>query len=470
MNLDFQQAENHLNAEFDPNVIALYEHHSSFLKAIIYQTDRSYQAFQEKTQWASEYIDARERNKFSSAFLAEIYLERALVYGMKGENLAAGNALVKCHRQLKLQRRRYPHIHFQYRISGLLKIAMSAVPNSYKWITDLIGLKGDFENGMRELKLGAEHGEFLRLETQLGLYYIERNLMMNPYVAGARIDSLIELHPGVLLLAYTKVNNALDLHDSRAARKAMLNWCGTAAPDPVPRFPFMNYAAGRIFLYDAQYELAIQQFNTFLRFNKGRLYRQDALFKLALAQWFAERKNDAAVTFGALLQERASGFDEDDYAYETAARYLKNGISAIEAQLLEARFAFDGGHFGTCEEVLEQLRFMEFSMSRDQRTELHYRFGRLYQHTGLPAKAKKHYALATKFVTRRAEWMQAYAMLYTGQIFEEAADWHEARRYYRAALEYDDYPYQNGLEQRAHAGLARLGKLEYEEVRPEPGN
>jgi ATP/maltotriose-dependent transcriptional regulator MalT len=210
----------------------------------------------------------------------------------------------------------------------------------------------------------------------------------------------------------------------------------------------------------------VQQFRAFGQQFTGKLLKQDALFKAGLAQLLAGNRQGFLDDMRRTVAAPPSGFDEDDYAARQAAHYLANFPNENDLRLLRARLRFDGGYIGQCEAELQSVAAELAALTVDQRTELYYRQGRLWHYRGDPVKAKAYYTLCAKQHTQRNVWMQAFAHFYMGKIFEESAQWHEARYHFREALTYTGYPYQNGLEQRCRSGLSRLRNRTFEV----PGN
>ncbi|MCS7086571.1 MAG: tetratricopeptide repeat protein, partial [Bacteroidia bacterium] len=239
---------------------------------------------------------------------------------------------------------------------------------------------------------------------------------------------------------YLVVSYALDVLKNPERTLALL--C-----EPTRGFPYLDYQAGRLALYRGDYTAAIEKL-TFFAQKCGGVYHADAWYKAGLAALCAglnaEKYFRAAVAAAAV-------FDEDVYAQKQARIHLNSPPTPADVRLLKARLFFDGGYFQRALEELQELNVAD----EERLTELHYRKARIYHATGRYEHALFYYSAAQRLFPKRNLWMKVYSGYHKGQIYEAMGRIEAARDEWRRCLEYDDYDYQNGLEQKVKAALGR---------------
>ena len=153
------------------------------------------------------------------------------------------------------------------------------------------------------------------------------------------------------------------------------------------------------------------------------------------------------------------GLDEDEYANFMAEKFSRKAPNPYQLKLFRARNLFDGGYLQNAMELLSELEKTSFGkLSLEERTELYYRYGRIYQQEGKNQEALTYYENCRKESHSEQSWLQAYATFYSGEIKRKQAQLKEAKVLYKEALTYKDYFYQNGLENRCKIALSEIKK------------
>ena len=352
---------------------------------------------------------------------------------------------------------RFPENVEQKKLLGMFHVAMSAIPKKLRWLSNALCFRGDLDTGMGYLKQAAESSRLLPNEAQVALFYFEKNLLSEPDKALARMERMRELHSNSIVFAYLKLSALLEQRriDDAITFAASLE-DKLIGEDAVSPLPLWHYSRAKAHYFRLEYQAAITHFDRFLDAYKGKTLYSDALFRKGMSLVLMDRYEEARRIFHQMSNVESSTFDEDEYASHMAAIYRFREPSAQDKDLFRARNLFDGGYYDASLAILDSLAADLDVLNENQRTELHYRRGRNHHALTHPSLARKHYTSCVNTQPGQALWMRVYAHYYLGKLEEEAGNTETAREWYRKALEFDDYEYQSGLEQRTKAALHRM--------------
>jgi len=196
---------------------------------------------------------------------------------------------------------------------------------------------------------------------------------------------------------------------------------------------------------------AEKDFNYYLRNFKGNSFVKASYQKLA---WIDILKGDTTAYYQKMNLAKMSGnefTDEDKQAVKEAeAKELPN------IYLLRARLLFDGGYYERSISEIAGKPISYFPNSKDQ-LEVIYRLARIYDRQEKKEKAIANYEQTIKFGESKPYYFAANSALYLGLLYENIPDTVNAIKSYRRCLSMRKHDYQNSIDQKAEAGLNRLG-------------
>jgi tetratricopeptide (TPR) repeat protein len=334
---------------------------------------------------------------------------------------------------------------------------MSAIPRKLQWLGNALCFKGDLHTGLRQLESVASGGRYLAVEAEILLFYFEKNLLSRPDAALRRAKALCTRQPESKVFHYLLLSILLELRDIDAAIQL------GAEMEPVFRaqtqaepLPIWSFNLGKAYFFRLDYPAAIVHFDRFLTTYRGSTLRADALYRKGMALTLSGRYPEAKAVFLKFAGLEGSQFDADEYARKQAAAYILHEPGRIDKQLYAARNLFDGGYYRRSLDSLAALQAPSASLTDNQKTELHYRLARNHHALNALPVARQHYEEAVRQLPGAALWMKVYSLYYLARIAEAGGDLAKAKDLYRAALAFDGYPYQSGLEQRCKAALQQL--------------
>ena len=201
-----------------------------------------------------------------------------------------------------------------------------------------------------------------------------------------------------------------------------------------------------------QDSMAFSNFNYYVKLYKGNsfvkaAYQKMAWIKLIDGDTMAYRK------FMELLTTKGNDFTDED---KQAAKEAKEKILP-NVFLLKSRILFDGASYDAALELLADKHKINLPTTQDK-LEYVYRLARVYDKLNLKDQAIQNYKLSIKNGANLKYYFAAASAVFLGQLYEEEHNIPEAEKYFMLALQMRDHDYQNSLDQKAKAGLNRIGR------------
>jgi tetratricopeptide (TPR) repeat protein len=184
---------------------------------------------------------------------------------------------------------------------------------------------------------------------------------------------------------------------------------------------------------------------------KGANYIKDAYLKLA---YFYLLQNDSEKYAYYLNMVRTRGYtiDQKDKQALREANDVRPDIN-----LLKARLYFDGGYYTKALTELNNKDVNQLKLLRDK-TELYYRYGRVYDKIGKTSDALENYQQAINLGKGTSYYFSANAAVFCGRVYEERKDYNNAAVFYNEALAMKNHEYQDDIDNDAKAGLKRINR------------
>ncbi len=387
-------------------------------------------------------------------YQAEIRLHWAFVKLKFGKEVSGSWDIIKAFKLLDENAKKYPAFIPTYKSLGLLHVLIGATPKNYLWVAKLLGLNGNIQLGLKELRLVQQKDTLFKNEAQL----IE--LLVHSYITkytDRQNDELLKFigqNPDNLLFYF--FGTTISMKDARSEQAlAILNKCpsGTAY---LP-FPFLDYLRAEILLQKGQSTSAQPLYQQFLSRYRGQNFVKDTYYKLFLCQWFSGNEVAAKKMAQDILSKGQTVVESDKAAQKFAEKYVKNGISGQQKILMKARLAFDGGYLNEAFSLLSPLSEGSFSGLYDK-AEYQYRLGRLLHRQNQFNKAVVCYERAMTLSVENHYYFGATAALQLGYIYQLRKQEEKAREYFEIALDYPSHEYKNSIDNKAKAALNEMGE------------
>lgn len=403
---------------------------------------------------ADERLDMLEdidpKSPYNRLLRAEIKFHWALVQMKLGHETKAGMNVIGAYKLLEENKKLFPSFTPTNKILGVIHVLIGSVPENYRWITKILGLKGNIDQGVHELELASQDKIFGTEARFYKLFVQSYILPINDRVRNEVAD-YIQKNPESLSAVFLGVAIAEKDNKSEQAWRILQKIPTTQGYLVLPIFDLYT---GDIYLQKGQYDKAEVYYSNYLKKFRGHSFIKDAHYKLFLCNWLGVEDNKAK---GYLLQINNVGkkLSESDKAaqkfYETYAKTK----SLPNKALIKARFATDGGYY---KEALEYINDLSESVctSTIEKAEYNFRKGKILQNLNDTDQAITLFERSVTLASNLDTHFGASSSLQLGYIFQKRKDNKKAIGWFEKAISYKKHEYKNSIDNKAQAALTEL--------------
>ena len=430
---------------------------NEIISVFIDENDKSYKKLQTSIP---DKIKKIEKYGGKSAYTQFFKGQLLFYYGItqaKFDNFfQAGSNIRDSYIVLKNNSSRYPSFLPNNTIMGVIETFSGTIPGSFKWIINMFGVKASVTNGMKRLAKisdasvtkGSET-EYFKLEAKIFQGGLNHLVLHDEEKGWEIINSCTSDWKTNLFSTYLRSSFLIKTGLNEEAIEILSN---RPKGSDFVELKFLDYllGVGKLSRLDKDADKYLLAYITNF---KGRNYLKSAVQKL---KWHYLIIGDYANYKLYMTKIPKIGFeftDEDKQAAKNAtSKYIPN------ISLLRSRLLFDGGYYDRAFKELEGKSTNNYAEKRDK-VEFIYRLARIYQ-------KKENYTLAISYFQKAMvagkNLPHYYAMassIEIATIYEQQNELSNAKKYYEKALNFNkNKEYANSLEQRAKAGLSRVGK------------
>lgn len=385
---------------------------------------------------------------YRNLFLGEVYVAQAILNGKFRNNLTAAWQFYKAYKYLTENYQEHPDFYQNYIPLGVLYCAIGSLPEDYRRIASLMGFEGDVQQGMRMLKtafIALSKDESLDFYTNYaGFVYAYLSFQLNPS-SGISPQALnMDLTSSSFLLY---LQSRIDYEQGKVKEAAQwLDRCPKG--DAYAEFYHLYYLKGK-YLLGLEPDRSRDVLLKYLAESPTDLYRKSAWRYLS---WYfllngnmeeSERSRVKVLTTG-------SAHTGADRQAELEAQHPWNPT------LIRARVLFDAAKYDQALQILLGSRIEACCKSPEERAEYWYRMGRIRQELSEEQKAVSAFKAALEVTGVTDSYALGNSALQIGLIAEQQGDKEAALNYFKKAMRYDQYPFYEGIHQKAKAGINRL--------------
>jgi hypothetical protein len=394
--------------------------------------------------------DGPESSPFYNYSRAVVLIQRACVEIKFSQRWSAGWDFRKAFSIIKENKKKFPAFLPNNMIYGPMQVVAGTIPDGYKWLAGLFGIKGSISNGMALMQSVLNSNDsYARLFSNEAsfyycyiLFYIENQQEQTfQYISQKKFD-LVNNH----LLAYMAANLAINNKMNEFARNVISSRNNSPA---YMQTPIWNFEMAYVQLRNLELNDATKNFEFFLSHFKGKFYVKDAWEKLAWGYYLQGNMAAANNAKQMILKKGSTDTDADKQANRDAksARWPNT-------LLLKARLLSDGGYNTQALATLNGKTIKDFPLTEDQ-LEFTYRMARINDDLHNDDIAIKNYLSAIAIGENRTEYFASRAALQIGLIYEKQGNKTLAVQYFKKCLNMDDHEYKDSIDQKAKAGIAR---------------
>ena len=384
--------------------------------------------------------------KFTKAIINFQWATIKIKFGSRWD---AGWQFRRSYLQVKANNEKFPRFLPDDMLYGAMQTVAGTIPDGYKWLSNLLGIKGSIKTGMNLLDgfLNSTDAWVPVFKEEAVFYYAYLKFhVLNEkeetfqYISNQKLD-VANNH----LFAYMAANLAINNKHSEEAKKIIQQ------RNPSPEYlqtPVWDLEMGYAKLNHLESDANIY-LQRYVDSFKGNFYIKDALQKLSWYYLLQGNVNEATKYRKLVLQKGNTDSEADKQA-------LKESKSGKWPQiiLLKARLLNDGGYQKEALNILKAKTSTDFSLV-EEKVEFTYRLARIYDELGEEANAIQTYLATIKTGEQLKEYYAARAAIQLGNIYEKKGDKKTAIIYYLRCLDMGDHDYKDSLDQKAKAGIER---------------
>ena len=325
------------------------------------------------------------------------------------------------------------------------------MPDNYKWIASIFGLRGDVKSGVGKVKKfidGHSKEDALYAEALIYYAYLNYYILSDKDEAWKTVSSHEFSTEGNLMNSFVKVNIAINYRKANTAIKVLQQ---AERIDRYKMYPIFDYEYGYALLYKQDKE-SVLRFNNFLKNYKGQIFVKDAWQKLSYAYYLQGNSKMAEYCKKKITTEGTTNTDSDKQASRFAGQPGWPNETLLKGQLYT-----DGGYYEQALSVLSSASAEQYT-NVAHKLEYYFRMARVNDELGSSEAAIEYYNKTIKTGIDRQEQFAARSALQLGFFYEKQSLNAKAVEMFQLALSMKSHDFKNSIDQQAKAGINRLSK------------
>lgn len=443
LQLQFNKAAHFLSNASKENPNNLYvdylQSRMDFLKVFLSEEaavyDEKYELIKGRIR---QFKDSDDDQAFHYLSIAESYLELAMLDAKFQNNTSAAFKAYRGYRILEEGREKFPHSSHYELAYGLMNILIGSVPEPYQKYLGWFGLKGSIPKGLRSLEALKNSKEaYHSVEAFILLSYTQIYLLSNYDVS---LEFKNYNYYNNTLLVYMEASRMLKMGETKKSINVLKN-----RPKDSGIFPFhhLTYMEGKALMFEMDPKAKIL-LKRYIKNYRGEHYIKSAYMYLS---WFALIDDDLDMYYS--YREDIENQGNDFTGADKQA--LRDLDFPVRKELVRVTLLFDGAYYEAAAAILENM-----SEPTKEKEKLEY----LYRRGSIALKLEQEFHIYFDQLIAEDDASGFYyapnAALMLAKHYEEQADNTKALDYYNKVLDFNDFPYQRSIHQKAKAGISRL--------------
>ncbi|MBA4849191.1 lipopolysaccharide assembly protein LapB [Emticicia sp. BO119] len=431
------------------------ENYADMVELLNSEDENAFESLTDKEDERLGIIEKTDKKSPYNRFLrAELKIHWALLKIRFGHEVKAAWNIIQAYRLLEENQRLFPEFLPNLKSIGCLHILVGSIPENQKWVTNFLGLKGNIQQGLKELEL-ASQDKIWGLESSFCQFFIQAYILPYNDKVNELLMQAVEAHQDNLNLNFLATAISLKVGRTEQASQLILK---SPYNGSYLYFPVFELYKGEINLFKGNYQQAGLAYLSYIQNFKGKAFLKDTYYKLFLCSWLAgdEKKG---LTYISKIPTVGSTIAESDKAAQKFYENYHKTSTLPNKSLIKIRLYFDAGYYEKALNEARNLSENTLYIPKDK-ADLNYRLARVYHKTEQLDKAIAYYERAI-FLTDKykdAQWhFGASAALQTGYIYQERNQKLKAKAEFEKAISYKRHEYKTSIDNKARAALTAMG-------------
>ena len=425
---------------------------------LLSKNDADYKTFlslaDRSIETGERYLDTYGEDAEVFTCLGMAYGYRAFAYGRASSYLKAAWDGKKSYDYLYDALKLDPHTYDAYLGIGIFHYFTTFIAKPLRWIVSILGITGDSELGIKEIRIAAEKGLYTKAEAQ---YYLAQFL---PWQEGdfttseKIINDLLLQYPENSILKFTLAVWEIRRHNVLSAKVHLTTIVQQQNTFMNGIRPFVNYKLAECYFRLSEYDEARTLYQALLKEHKDETYSATSNYRIGLCcEMMGQREMALPFYKRAIAADRS--FGDDAYSARRAEHRLKMPLSATDTALLQAQNALRSGAYGQSLTLFSKLKTVP-ATSPDILAEAIYGIGETEVEQSSYAEALQQFQLVLSFSVKEEQWLIPWSHYQSALCYLKLGQRDAAHKEFEKVLDYDNYDFKNWLTFRTERELAKF--------------
>ena len=463
-NFDFGNAVNKFDEaiSLDPSFPRPYLSKASlsFWQFVLSKSDSDYNSFlpliDDAIRVGEKYLDEHGDDAEVLACLGTSYGYRSFAHARIKSYLKSAWDGKKSYDYLYDAVRRDPKLYDAYLGLGLYHYYLTFVPKPLQWIISVLGISGDSELGIKELRAAAENGTYTKTEAK---YYLATILPWHSGDFDASEKILADLstrYPQNTVFTFSRAVWELRRNDVCTAKSRLSGILRTDNNSLPALKTFARYKLAECHFRLDDYAQALAEYDAFQKENHDETYKATSNYRVGICCELLGKRASAMPYYGRAAKADPT-FGDDAYSARRAGKRLKTPLTQSDTALIRAENALKSGNYDKALALFMDVKNSS-ACGPEEIAEAEYGAGEALYEKGAYDEARQHFQIVIGLAIQEERWLLPWAHYQSALCWIKLNNILAAKKELEQALEYDDYDFKGWLNYRAGRELEALKK------------
>ncbi len=347
-----------------------------------------------------------------------------------------------------------PHSYDAYLGIGMFHYFTAFISTPLRWIVSILGIHGDTDLGIKELRIASEKGVYSKVEAQYILAQFipwqEGDFSASEHI----INNLLNQYPENSLLRFTLAAWQIrrnDITDAKEHLTAILQKNTTSVGGVLP---FAQYKLAECCFRLADFDQAITHYKLFLYNYRDEMYQATSNYRIGISYELL-RNRDSALQYYKRAIASSHSFGDDEYSARKAAHFLKTPPSDQDTMLLHAQNTLKCGDYELALKLFSPLTRLNRE-PHDLALEAYYCSGEALFEQGKYPEALSQFQMISSGSPKDELWLLPWSHYHIALCYLKLNKTELAHKAFDKVLEYDNYDFKNWLAFRTERELSKI--------------
>ena len=383
---------------------------------------------------------------------AEINLHWMVIKYRFGDELSSARSFLRAYSLLVDNQKMHPDFIPQLKSIGTLNIILGSIPQNYNWVLKILGISGNIEKGLQEIKT-ASGDPIFGDEAEFYDFFIQSYLLGSiENVTFKKLLKFIDDRKDYLSVYFLGILVSVRSNQNELATNLLQN---IPFKNEYLSMPILKFYQGEVELQKGNYSQAIESYNSYSKDNRSQIFQKETFQKLFYSYWLDNQSEKAMSALNEISKVGNTVSGADKFAQKFFIDYKQND-KLPNKSLVKARFFYDGGFYENAIKEIESIH-EESLIDHKEKVEFHFKKGQIFFKKDKLEKAIVSFEKAIQSSQGKELSFEANSSLQLGYIYHLQGNTDRAKYYFEKAISFGNHEKKNVIEMRAKIALSKLG-------------